>query len=95
MFRIQKTFENTSTLIYKVEGRITDENIDSWLQGIRSLGQESERQIILDFCQLWSISTKALDVLFGTVRDNLFLLNCPMDLRNVLRAAGETTRILE
>jgi anti-anti-sigma regulatory factor len=95
MFRIQKTFENTATLIYKVEGRITDENIDSWLQDIRSIGREGERQIILDFCQLWSISAKALDALFGALRDNLYLLNCPMDLRNVLHAAGETSRILE
>jgi len=95
MLRITKAFENDATSIYKIEGKITEENLDVWADEIQALEKVADRQIILDLSQVWFICTKGIEVLTELMSNNLYLLNCPMEVRNVLHAAGLSARILE
>ncbi len=49
MFRITRIFENSSTAIYRIEGKISDENLNAWTAEIQSIRQLKHNQIILDF----------------------------------------------
>ena len=62
MFRITKIFANGSLDIYKVEGKVTDEGLQIWAGELSALQQEVDRQILLDFCQVWAISAKAVAI---------------------------------
>ncbi len=95
MLRITKTFENDRTSIYKVEGKITEEILAVWTKELRALGHIPGRHIILDFSQVWSICIKGVDVLVKLMSDHLYVMNCPMEVRNVLQAAGLSARMLE
>jgi len=95
MLRITKVFENDATLIYKIEGKISDDNLAVWAQEMDALKKVMGRQTILDFCQVWFICTKGVEILVKGMSDNLYLLNCPMGVRNVLHAAGLSARMLE
>lgn len=95
MFRITKAFENEKTSIFKIEGKVTDESLEVWSREIRSLRNGVDRQTILDFCHVWFISSRAISVLIESVSDNLFLLNCPTEARNVLHSAGLAARMIE
>jgi anti-anti-sigma regulatory factor len=94
MLRITKAFENDCTLIYKMEGKINSESLDVWAEEIDALKKVTGHQIILDFSQVWFMSAKAVDVLTKSMPNHLYLLNCPMEIRNMLHTAGLSTRIL-
>jgi anti-anti-sigma regulatory factor len=95
MLRITKAFENDSISIYKIEGKISEETLGVWAEEIRALNKMADRQIILDLSQVWFICTKGMEVLVQLMSNNLYLLNCPMEVRNVLHTAGLSARILE
>ena len=52
MFRITKIFKNKLIFIYKIEGMITEDNLGDWTNEIRPLIKQSDRQIILETCQV-------------------------------------------
>jgi anti-anti-sigma regulatory factor len=95
MLRITKAFENDSTSIYKIEGKITQENLEVWAEELRVMQKLTGRQIILDFSQVWSICTKGVKVLVQSMPNELYVMNCPIEVRNVLHAAGLSARVLE
>ncbi len=95
MFRITKTFENEATVIFRIEGKITDENLSEWDQEIKSIRFLNGHHVILDFAQVWHISSKAVDVLMKLLTDRVYILNCGMEVRNVLHASGLSARMLE
>lgn len=95
MLRITKAFENNSISIYKIEGKITNESLTVWIEELSTLKKVTNRQIILDFCQVWFICTKGVEILVESMSSNLYLLNCCLEVRNALHAAGLSARMLE
>jgi anti-anti-sigma regulatory factor len=95
MLRITKAFENDSTSIYRVEGKITEESLGVWAEEISALHGVTGRQVILDFSHLWSICPNGVKVLVEAISNGLYFMNCPMEVRNVLHAAGLSNRMLE
>ena len=95
MFRISKAYENEATQIFRIEGKITDENLAVWRQEILSLQPHNGRHVILDFAQVWFISIKGVEVLMKLLTDRVYVLNCGMEVRNVLHASGLSGRMLE
>ena len=95
MFRITKAFENRSTFIFRIEGKVTDTTLPAWIAEINSFKQLEGRQVILDFCDLLSICPAALEALLKNITDDLFILNCGVEIRNLLHASGLAGRMLE
>lgn len=95
MFRIKQIFENEYTLIVKIEGRVLDESAETWASAIEPLTRCPRQSVILDFSQVWFICPKALNTLRGILYPNIYMMNCPIELRNILHTAGEATHILE
>lgn len=94
MFRITKVFENGSTSLYKIEGKVTDEILPAWIDEIERLSKLSDRDLILDFFGVWFISSKAVEFLLQSVSNGCYLLNCPMEVRNVFYSAGLSQQML-
>lgn len=95
MFRINRAFENQMTEIIRIEGKITDESLSDWNQAIAMIQSQDGREIILDFSQVWFISPKAVEALLSVLSDRTYILNCGMEVRNLLHASGLSGRMLE
>ena len=95
MFRIDKVFENELTEIIKVEGEIKDGEVKDWEESLQSILNGSPRQIILDFCDVTFFSPKAVELLMRQMTQNIFLLNCPTAVKNLVHAAGRPESVLE
>jgi hypothetical protein len=98
MFRIKKIFENLTLAIYRIEGKVTDESLLTWIQELNTLNQFRDRKIILDLCRAWSISPQALELLKAQLSNNIHdvvLINPGMEVRNTLHTAGLSARVLE
>lgn len=98
MFRIKKVFENLSLVIYKIEGKVTDDSMTIWMNELNALNLQPERQVILDFCQVWSINAVALEFLVTYLSSKVFevhIINPGMEVRNMLHTAGLSARVLE
>ena len=76
MFKITKTFENSATEIFRIEGKISDENLSAWSHEISLIQSTNERHIILDLAQVWFINSKAVEMLMNVLSDRVFILNC-------------------
>jgi len=94
MFRITKTYENASTQIFRIEGQVSDDNLEEWIREIEVLKSSSSSAVILDFAQVWFMSTKAVQALMGVLSEDCFVMNCGMELRNVLHVSGMSDRML-
>lgn len=98
MFRIRKIFENLLLVLYKIEGKVTDESLQVWIEELRALNAQPDRKVILDFCQVWSISERGIEFLTAYLSSSLHdiqIINPSMDIRNLLHAAGLSQRVLE
>lgn len=95
MFRITKIFENPSLAIYKIEGKIADENLPVWISELDALQNHAGRQLILDFSQVWSINAKAIEMLMAHLTNGTRVMNPSMDMRNMLHAVGLSSKVLE
>jgi anti-anti-sigma regulatory factor len=95
MFRIDKVFENDQTEIIKVEGEIKDGDAKYWAESLQSIMNGSPRQIILDFCDATFVSSKAVEILIHQMTKNIFLLNCPTAVKNLVHTAGRSASVLE
>ncbi|MCI0414659.1 hypothetical protein L0222_17925 [bacterium] len=95
MFRISKTFENDATQIFRIEGKITEEHVAEWRNEMSLIQSHNGRHVILDFAQVWFICFKAVEALAQLMNDRIFILNCGMEVRNVLYASGLSARMLE
>ena len=94
MFRISKAFENDSTILFKIEGEIGEGELVDWANLIFRCTEPSHKQIIFDICDVVFMSTNAPALLLQHMRDNIFLLNCPAAVRNIMHAAGRSANVL-
>jgi anti-anti-sigma regulatory factor len=95
MFRIDKIFENYQTELIKVEGEIKDSDVKDWAESLQAFVGGSPKQIILDFCDVTFICSKTVEILIQHLAANIFLLNCPAAVKNLVHAAGWPESILE
>jgi len=95
MFRIDKVFENYQTELIKIEGEIKDSDVKDWAESLQAFVSGSPRQIILEFCGAAFISSKAAEILIQHLAANIFLLNCPAAVKNLVHAAGWSASVLE
>lgn len=95
MFRIRKIWENDLTSILKIEGEISDSDLSIWAEEVGTLTQDGPRQTVLDCCSVTSISPKALEVLSGRLSGGIYLVNCPVWIKNILHSAGRSKNILD
>lgn len=95
MFRIRKIWENNLTLILKIEGEISDSDLSIWAEEVGALTQEGTRQTVLDCCSVTSISPKALEVLSERLSGGIYVVNCPVWVKNILHSAGRSKNILD
>jgi len=95
MFRIDKIFENYQTEIIKIEGEIKDSDARDWAESLQSIMNGSPRQIIFDFCDATFVSSKSVAIPIQQITQNIFLLNCPASVKNLIHAAGFSKQVLE
>lgn len=95
MFRIKKVFENDLTTILKIEGEILDENLQDWIDEIKRSIKLAQKQIILEICHVTFLSPKAVEVLIKLLTKDIFLLNCPTSVKNMLHSAGLSANVLD
>ena len=95
MFRIKRIFENDLTVIIKIEGEISDENVLDWKNELRRLIELPEREIILEICYVTFMCSKAVEVLIKLLTKKIFLLNCPTSVSNMLHSAGLSANVLD
>jgi anti-anti-sigma regulatory factor len=95
MFRIDKIFENYQTELIKAEGEIKDSDVKDWTESLPAFVSGSPKQIILDFCDVTHLGPKAAEILIQRLRTNIFLLNCPTAVKNLVHAAGRSENVLE
>lgn len=95
MFRITRIFETPSLIIYKIEGKVTDESLRVWTDELEAIVKKADRKLILDLCQVWSISAKATEILKENLSKDMHLLNPSMEVRNMLHAIGLSAKVLE
>ena len=95
MFLIKKIFENDLISIFKIEGKITEENLGDWTDEIRLLIKQSDRQIILEICQVTFVSLKAVRFLIEMITKDVFLLNSPTFIKNMLHCVGLSVNVLD
>jgi anti-anti-sigma regulatory factor len=94
MFRITKAYENDSTEIFRIEGQVTDDALQEWIHAIALLQPTDSKAVILDFAQVWFMSTKAVEALIRVLDDRSYVMNCGMELRNVLHVSGLSEKML-
>jgi STAS domain. len=94
MFRITKAYENDSTEIFRIEGEVTDENLQNWTQAIALLQPSDSKSVILDFAQVWFMSTRAVEELIRVLTDRSYVMNGGMELRNLLHVSGLSEKML-
>lgn len=95
MLRITKIFASESVEIHKVEGKITDENLQLWSEQLKALHENVNREILLDFCHVLALSAGAVAILINHLSQRMRVMNPSMEIRNILHSAGLSARVLE
>lgn len=95
MFRINKIYENELTIIYKIEGEITDKSLRVWAEEVSRIINVYDHNIILEICEVTFISPEAVEFLIHQMKENVYLLNSPTFVRNMLHSAGFSTNVLD
>ncbi len=95
MFRIKNVFENTQTVLFKIEGEINERDIAEWSNWLDSFSRQVEKQIIIEFCHLIIVAQTAVDELFKHMSKDIYLLNSPTDVKNIAHSAGFSKNVLE
>lgn len=95
MFRIRKIFEHDLIIILRIEGDINNTNLVSWSEEIKVLLKDSEHQFILDGSAVSFITPKAVELFTDILSNDIYLLNFPVNFRNMLHSAGWSSRVLE
>ncbi len=95
MFRIKNIYENDLTSILRIEGEISDEDVPDWKNEISRLIKLPEREIILDICYVTFMCPRAVEVLIKLLTKEIFLLNCPTPVSNMLHSAGLSANVLD
>ena len=95
MFRIKKIFENDLTIIWKIEGEISNDRLQFWVDEMNHLITNAEKQVILDMCDVTSMAPTPVQRLMDVITKNVYLLNCPTFVKNMLQSAGLSGHVLD
>ena len=95
MFRIKKSFENDFTVIFNVEGEVKDERVDDWTKEISEIVKAHSGQVILNFCRVSYIGSKAMRVLSLVVHSGVYIMNSSGYMKNLLQAQGPPINFLD
>ncbi len=95
MFRIKKVFENDLTIIWKIEGEISNDKLQFWIDEMNRLIRNVQKQIIIDMCDVACISLAPAQRLVDIIAENVSLLNCPTVVKNMLQSAGLSSHVLD
>ena len=95
MFRIKKIFENDLTIIWKIEGEISNERAQFWIEEINRLVTHVRKQIIFDMCAVTFMGSTPAQMFVGLITKNVYLLNCPTFVKNMLQSAGSSLHVLD
>ena len=94
MFRIIKAFENSSIILFKLEGEVTDGNFDEVSSVLETTINKQSREIILDLCDLSFLRGSALTVIASQMAKGIYVLNCSTAMKNKLQSIGFLSNIL-
>ena len=95
MFRIKKIFENNLIVIWKIEGEISNDRLQFWVDEINHLITNVQKQVILDMCEVTSMAQIPAQRLIGVITKNVYLLNSPTFVKNMLQSAGLSAHVLD
>jgi hypothetical protein len=95
MYRISRIFETSCAAIIKLAGQVTDFDLSFWSSFLKELEAESERWIVLDFCDVSCVGRKSAEMLVQSLPKNVLLLNCPVGIKNMAESAGLRSHVLE
>ncbi len=95
MFRINRTSENSLTLLVKVVGAIGAQDLQHWGDSLQAILQHEQRQVIFDFCDITRMRTAAIEKLQEAITNRVSLLNGAVALQNIMRASGHSAQILD
>jgi len=95
MFRIKKIFNNKLTAILRIEGDINNGNLVILEEEISALLQTPKQQVILDGSAISFVTPKAVELFNNILFNDIYLLNFPINFRNMLDSLGWSDRILE
>ncbi len=95
MFRIRKVFENDLTIIWKIEGEISNDRLQSWVDEMNRLVTNVKKQTIFDMRDVVCIGAAAAQWLTDIITKDVYLLNCPTFVKNMLQSAGLSMHVLD
>jgi anti-anti-sigma regulatory factor len=94
MFRIEKIFQNEKTVIFSVQGYITDRFLDDWKEQLTTIKNKSTAEVILNFHGVSFVSPSALTALRAVDTSNVFIMNCSPVIRNMIQSVGISSILL-
>lgn len=95
MYRISKVFETSCVVILKIAGHVTDSEVGSWSEFLKELKDETGHFIVLDFCDVSRVELKPAEAVVQNLPRHIFLLNCPVGIKNMADSAGLREQVLE
>ena len=95
MFRIKKVFENDLIIIWKIEGEISNDRFQFWIDEMNHLITHVKKQIIFDMCDVACIAAAPAQRLIDILTKDVYLLNCPTFVKNMLQSAGLSSHVLD
>ena len=78
-----------------IEGDINNGDLVILHEEISALVRESEQQIILDGSSVSFVTPNAVELFNDMLSNDIYLLNFPINFRNMLEGLGWSVRILE
>ncbi len=95
MFRIKKVFENDLIIIWKIEGEISNDRFQFWIDEMNRLITHVKKQIIFDMCDVACIAAAPAQRLIDILTKDVYLLNCPTFVKNMLQSAGLSSQVMD
>lgn len=95
IFRIRTILENELTSILKIEGSISEDDLSAWAKEIGRITSSGVHQTVLECSSVSSICPEGLNVLLGRLSNGVYLVNCPVGVKNMLQTAGRSKHVLD
>jgi hypothetical protein len=95
MFRLNRVFDNGSTVLIKITGEIQEADLEEWIHFLRRLSDWSGCEIILDFCAVAPMTAAAIAALASEPGSNVYFVNGSMSMRAVVTSLGHANRLLD
>ncbi len=96
MFKIIKIFENSSTLIYKLERETNDNNLSSWAEELEKIVNNSnDHHVIFEGCEISYMNPNSVKILIKRLKNKVFFMNLPNYIKNMIVHAGYKAHLLD